>query len=123
MASDYGGRTMRKLGAILILVTLCAVTVSVAEKQKGTTNLQDVQPVGITDKKNKNQQLDFSFEASGMHYTCRTSPKTSVKATDFVVGHVVDFEVNGDNGKLKNKNGKSVKCKVVRVENLSKPQK
>ena len=114
---------MRKLGAILILVTLCAVTATAAEKQKGRANLQDVQPAGNTDKKNKNQQLDFSFEASGMHYTCRTSHKTSVKATDFVVGHDVDYEINGDNGKLKNKSGKAVKCKVVRVENLSRPQK
>ena len=114
---------MRKLNAILILIALCTVTATAEEKQKGTTTLKDVQPAGTTDQKDKkHQQLDFSFEASGMHYTCRTDPTKSVKATDFVVGSEVNYELDGDSGKLKSKSGKEVKCKVVRVENLSAPQ-
>jgi hypothetical protein len=109
---------MRKLNAVLLVVSICALTAT-AEKQKGITNLKDVQPAGITDKKNKNQQYDFTFDAVGMHYTCRSSHKDSVKVTDFVVGTDVNFEVNGNKAKLKNTAGKKVDCTVVRVEKAS----
>jgi hypothetical protein len=76
-----------------------AVTASAAKKDTGTTTLKDVQPAGTTDtKEKKKQQYDFIFEASGNHYTCRTSPKTSVKAVDFVVGSDVKYEVDGEKG-------------------------
>ena len=111
---------MQRLVVVVLVIVLCALTAA-GEKQKGMANLKDVQPAGTTDKKNKNQQYDFSFEASGMHYTCRTSHKTEVKATDFVVGTDVNYEINGHKGKLKNTAGEQVKCTVVRVEKISAP--
>ncbi|HTS57255.1 MAG TPA: hypothetical protein VMH03_06890 [Terriglobales bacterium] len=112
---------MRRSIAVMLL-TMCTLTAS-AEKDKGTTTLKDVQPAGETNTKDKKkQQYDFIFEASGHHYTCRTGPKTSVKATDFVVGKDVKYELNGDKGKLKSTTGKEVKCTVVRVESLSTPK-
>jgi hypothetical protein len=113
---------IRKLSAVLLVVLICALTAA-AEKQKGITNLKDVQPAGITDKKNKNQQYDFVFDAVGMHYTCRSSHKNSVKITDFVVGSDLNFEINGNKAKLKNTSGKKVDCTVVRVERMSASQK
>jgi hypothetical protein len=119
--AQFGGDSMGKLSAVLILVMICALSAT-GEKQKGITNLKDVQPAGTTDKKNKNQQYDLIFEASGMHYTCRTSYKDSVKITDFVVGTDVNYEINGHKGKLKNTRGKKVDCTVVRVEKLPTTQ-
>ena len=51
-------------------------------------NLEPAGTPGTQGKKNKKtkQQFDFSFEASGKTYTCRTGEKTTVNATDFVVG-------------------------------------
>jgi hypothetical protein len=45
-----------------------------------------------------------------------------VKATDFVVGSDVKYEVDGDKGQLKTTAGKQVKCTVVRVEKASAPR-
>jgi hypothetical protein len=107
-----------------VLLVISALTASAAKKETGTTTLKDVQPAGTTDTKDQKKQLyDFSFETSGHHYTCRTSPKASVKATDFVVGSDVKYELDGDKGKLKTTAGKEVKCTVVRVEAVSAPQR
>ena len=108
---------MRYLYCAVLLLVLC-VPYAMAKKEKGTTTLKDVQPTGTTDKKNKNQQFDFSFDASGMSYVCRTSHDTKLKATDFVVGTNLTYEVDEQKGKLKNASGKQVKCTVVRVEKL-----
>src|SRR5215831_18530129 len=112
---------MRKMSAVLIVLVICALSAA-AEKQKGVTNLKDVQPAGTTDKKNKNQQFDLIFETSGMHYICRTSHNKSIKITDFVVGTDVNYEIDGNKGKLKNGSGKKVDCTVVRVEKLASSQ-
>jgi len=110
---------MRRCIALLLLTTMAALP-SQAKKDKGTTTLKDVQPAGTTDTKDKKkQQYDFIFETSGNHYTCRTSPKTSLKATDFVVGSDVKYELDNDKGKLKTSAGKDVKCTVVRVEKIA----
>jgi hypothetical protein len=114
---------MRKVNSVLLLIVLCALTAVAAKKESGNTTLKDLQPAGLTSKENKNQQFDFSFEASGKHYVCRTSHKTSIKATDFVVGTDLKYEVDGDKGKLKNSSGKEVKCTVVRAESLPTPQR
>lgn len=107
----------------VMLLMIGVLTASAAPKEQGTTTLNDVQPAGTTDKKDKkNQQYDFTFETSGNHYTCRTSPKTSIKATDFVVGSDVKYQLDGDKGKLKTSAGKEVKCTVVRVEKISTPK-
>ena len=122
-ASDSGGWAMRRWIVVLLLTMVSAVTASAAKKDTGTTTLKDVQPAGTTDtKEKKKQQYDFVFEASGNHYTCRTSPKTSVKAVDFVVGSDVKYEVDGEKGKLKTMAGKQVQCTVVRIEKISGPK-
>jgi hypothetical protein len=114
---------MRRWIAVLLMTVLVDLTASAAKKDAGTTTLKDVQPAGTTDTKDKKkQQYDFIFEASGNRYTCRTSPKTSVKAIDFVVGSDVKYEVDGDESKLKTAAGKQVKCTVVRVEKVSGPK-
>ncbi len=112
--------TMRKWFSLLLLTMAVGTpSASAAKKDAGTTILKDVQPAGTADtKEKKKQQYDFVFEASGKHYTCRTGPKTDVKATDFVVGSDVKYEVDGDKGKLKSTSGKQVKCTVVRVEKI-----
>ena len=101
--------------ALLAMITLSATA---GTKDSGTTTLKDVQPAGTTDKNHKHQQYDLSFVSSaGMDYACRTSEKTSLKATDFVVGSTVNYQVNGNNGKIKTPAGKELKCTIVRVAN------
>jgi len=110
---------MRKSVALTILamVTACAFA---ASKDSGSTTLKDVQPVGVTDKKHKHQQFDLSFDTPvGREYTCRTPEKTSVKATDFIVGSSIRYQVDGDKGKVKGANGKQLSCTIVRVANVS----
>jgi hypothetical protein len=114
---------MQKWIAVLFLTIFCPLNASAAKKDAGATTLKDVQPAGTTDtKEKKKQQYDFIFEASGNHYICRTSPKTSVKAVDFVVGSDVKYEVDGEKVKLKTTTGKEVKCTVVRVEKVLGPK-
>ena len=113
---------MRKFEFAVLAVLMCSLTISAGSKQKGTTTLKDLQPAGTIDKKNKNQIYDLTFTAAGNNYTCRTSHETKLQATDFIVGENVGFELDGDNGKLKNVAGKSVKCKIVRVEKVAAPQ-
>jgi hypothetical protein len=110
---------MRKRNAIALFIVTVAIAAAAGSKIEGITALKDVQPTGTVDKKtHKNQQYDLSFAASGRQYTCRTVEKESLKATDFVVGSDVKYEINGDKGKLKNSNGKQIECTVVRVADL-----
>ncbi len=109
---------MQKIWMVLMVVLLSVLTLS-AEKQKGTLTLKDLQPAGTTDKNQKNQIYDFLFTVQDMSYTCRTNYETKIKATDYVVGDTLKFEIDGDNVKLKNAKGKEVKCKVVRVEKVA----
>jgi len=114
---------MSRWMAVLLLVML-SLNAYAAKKDKGSTTLKDLQPAGTTDTKhNKNQQYDFSFDVSGNSYTCRTSPKTKLKAPDFVVGTDLKYEIEEDKGKLKTTAGKEVKCTVVRVDRASPAQK
>jgi len=104
----------------IALALLTIFSLSAATKDSGSTTLKDVQPAGTTDKNHKHQQYDLSFVSSaGMDYTCRTSEKTSVKATDFVVGSTVNYQLNGNNGKIKTTAGKELKCTIVRVANAA----
>lgn len=107
---------MRKLDIVVLFVLLFSLTLSAGDKQKGTLTLKDLQPAGTTSKDNKNQMYDFIFTTGGNDYTCRTNRDTKLKATDFVVGGELRFEIDGDNTKLKNSSGKEVKCKIVRVQ-------
>lgn len=112
---------------ILMTLTIGLVfTVSAVagSKDSGKTTLKDFQPAGTTDKKHKNQQYDLSFVTqSGKDYTCRTPEKTKMKATDFVVGSDLSYEVNGNKGKVKTSSGKQVSCAVVRVANAQSATK
>jgi hypothetical protein len=115
---------MRRLNGALLLVLICAITAAAGKKDSGTTALKNLEPAGTPGtkgKKNKKtkQEFDFSFEASGKTYTCRTSEKTTVNATDFVIGSNVNYAIDGDKGKLKSAAGKEVKCTIVRVANIS----
>jgi hypothetical protein len=112
---------MSKWIAVLLFV-IASVPFSEAKKVTGSTTVKDLQPAGTTDTKDKkNQQYDFIFEVSGNRYACRTSPKKSLKATDFVVGSEVKYELDEDKAKLKSTAGKETKCTVVRVEKISAP--
>jgi hypothetical protein len=105
---------MRNLKFLLLMAIMCVLPASAGSKQKGTASLKDFQPAGTPDKKNnKNQQYDMTFVVAGNEYTCRTKDK--MKATDFVVGSDVSYELDNDKAKLKNGSGKEAKCTVVRV--------
>jgi hypothetical protein len=110
---------MRKFNTVAVLIMAAAIQASAASKVDGTTALKDFQPAGTPDKDHKHQAFDLSFEGSGKAYTCRTDPKKSTNATDFVVGDQIRYQVDGNKGKIKTPNGKQVECKIVRVENLS----
>jgi len=92
-----------------------AMAALAANKETGSTVLKDVQPAGTKAKKHK-QQYDLMFSTStGTDYTCRTSEKDDVKATDLPVGSGATYEVKGNKGKIKTTGGKSYKCTIVRV--------
>jgi hypothetical protein len=110
---------MRKCYTVAFLVMVFAMTAVAGSKIEGTTTLKDFQPAGTTDKKtHKHQQYDLSFVAQGKQYTCRTNENEFLKATDFVVGSGMDFEINGTKGKVKSVSGKKTECSVVRVAEL-----
>jgi hypothetical protein len=109
---------MRKRNVVLLVVLTFALSVAArGDKQKGSAKLKDFQPAGATDKKNKTQQYDFTFDTTDHEYTCRTKEK--LKATDFPVGSDIKYEIDKDKGQVKNLAGKGGKCTVVRVEQLS----
>lgn len=113
---------MRRI-LLLTLVVLFALNTFAGSKDAGTTVLKDVQPAGTTDKNHKHQQYDLTLlNSSGKEYTCRTSEKDNVKATDFAVGSSVTYEFKDNKGKLKSASGKKVDCVVVRVANSTAGQ-
>ena len=108
---------MRTSKSVLIVALLCSsLPTFAAQKQKGSTTLRDFQPAGTTDKKNKHQRFDFTFDASGTEYVCRSKEGSKLNAIDWPVGSDISYEVEKDKGKLKNAKGKEVGCTVVRVE-------
>ena len=110
-----------KAKIIPLLIVAMAITAA-GSKIEGTTTLKDFQPTGTTDKIHRNQQYDLSFAAFGKQYTCRTNEKESLKATDFVVGSDIKYEVGGNKGKVKSASGKQVECVIVRVADLPASQ-
>jgi len=113
---------MHKRTLALLLVLMSALPATAGSKQKGTAKLDDLQTAGTTDKENKNQIYDFLFDTGGNRYRCRTGRKTELKATDYVVGNDVKFEIDGDKVKLKSMAGKETKCTIVRVEAVGAEQ-
>jgi hypothetical protein len=115
-ASEHGGQMMRRPLTIFIILLL-AGGVFADTKDAGTTNLKDFQPAGTTNKEQKKQRYDLVFDSpSGKEYTCRTGEKTSVNATDFVVGQTLSFKIKNDKAKVKNAEGKELDCTIVRAE-------
>ena len=111
---------MYKVTIAAILVIAMAVPAS-ASKLQGSTTLKDSQPTGTIDKEHKHQAYDLYFHASGKQYTCRTNPGKSMKATDFVVGSDLNYQIDGNKAKIKTPQGKQVQCKIVRVEDSPSP--
>jgi hypothetical protein len=109
---------MRKTAPAAALLLLLAIP-SFAGKLQGSTPLKDVQAAGVKDKQHKHQTFDLSFDAQGKSYVCRTDSNKSMDATHFVVGAIINYEINGNKVNLKNTDGKKVECKVVRVEMVS----
>jgi hypothetical protein len=105
---------MRKAVTAAILILAIALPASAA-KLKGSSTLKDSQPSGTVDKQHKNQTYDLSFDAEGKSYTCRTSYKKSMNATDFVVGSQIKYEIDNQKVKIKTSQNKEVQCQVVRV--------
>ncbi len=109
-------------GSAIALFVVIAIGAAAGSKIEGIATLKDFQPVGMTDKSHKHQQYDLSFAASGRQYTCRTKEKESLKATDFVVGSEVKYEIGGTKGKVKSTSGKQTECTIVRVADLPASQ-
>jgi hypothetical protein len=109
---------------VLVLALVLTVNATAASKDSGKTTLKDLQPVGVTDEKHKNQQYDLLFlTKSGKDYTCRTGEKTKLKVTDIVVGSNLAYVVIGNKAKLKSSSGKQVDCTIVRVANAAPSMK
>src|SRR5579871_1536705 len=109
---------MRKtrLSTIVGLAVLTLTLSGFADKMKEDTVLKEFQPFGVKDKEHKHQAYDLTFEANGKAYTCRTDPKHSTNATDFVVGSPIHVEVDKQKVEIKTPQNKKVNCKVVRAE-------
>ena len=103
----------------LIALAVVALGALAAPKDSGTTTLKDVKPAGTPDK-NQKQQYDLFFVSSaGKDYTCRTSEKKSIKATELVVGSTVNYKIEEEKAKLKTSAGKEFGCVIVRVANAA----
>ena len=63
---------------VLVLALVLTVNATAASKDSGKTTLKDLQPVGVTDEKHKNQQYDLLFlTTSGKDYTSALGKKQS----------------------------------------------
>jgi hypothetical protein len=112
---------MHRLQVLTLLAFVTAMPALADKKLTGTTKLKDSQPVGTPDKQHKHQAYDLSFNSADKAYTCRTDPKKSMNATDFVVGTDVNYEIDGKKVKITTPDNKKVECKVVRVEAVATP--
>lgn len=113
----------RNTRVVLLAASLLAITVPtlLGKTLEGTSTLKDFQPYGTKDKEHKHQAYDLSFQADDKSYACRTDPKKSMKATDFVVGTEIKYKVDNNKAKIKNLEGKEIECKIVRVEAFISP--
>ena len=107
---------MRIGKSVLALMLFCSLPAMAGDKQKGAATLKDFQPAGTTDKNQKKQLFDLTFDTAGNEYVCRTKNDDKVKATEWPVGGNITYELDDDNAKLKSSRGKKLECKVVRVE-------
>jgi hypothetical protein len=107
---------MRRFMAVAAMMAGMTLPAFAAHKITGTTTLRDSQPSGATDKKHKHQSFDLMFDAETKHYTCRTDPSKPMNATDFVVGELISYQIDGQKVKIETAENKKVDCIVVRVE-------
>jgi hypothetical protein len=109
--------------AVLALAAIAAPLSASASAAKlnGSAALKDLQPFGTTDKEHKHQAYDLSFDGEGHSYTCRTDPKKSIDATEFVVGSQINYEIDKNKAKIKTAQNKKLECKIVRVEKSPAP--
>jgi len=107
--------------AILALAAIAATLSASAAKLNGSADLKDLQPFGTTDKDHKHQAYDLIFDAEGHNYTCRTNPKKSIDATEFVVGSQINYEIDKNKAKIKTRQNNKLECKIVRVERSPAP--
>src|SRR5436305_10962061 len=107
--------------AFLALAAIAMTLSASADKVNGSAALKDLQPFGTTDKEHKHQAYDLSFDAEGHSYTCRTNPKKSIDATEFVVGSQINYEIDKNKAKIKTPQNKKLECKIVRVEKSPAP--
>jgi opacity protein-like surface antigen len=99
----------------LCLITALLSPAALAASVTQTATLKDLQTVGTTSKKQKQQQYDFVVDTPTNEYVCRSKLGSSVKPTQFVVGSTLEFKVNGQKGEVKNTAGNHVGCGVVKV--------
>jgi hypothetical protein len=111
-----GGRlmTLFRISGLCLAGAVLSTTVLAATVTQ-TATIKDLQTVGSTTKKQKHQQYDFVLDTSANEYVCRSKLGNNVKPTQFVVGSTVQFNLNGQNGQVKNSAGNNVKCGIVRV--------
>jgi|SRR5271170_4506270 len=107
---------MHKLTLAAAFLAAATLPAFAGHKVEGATTLKDMQPYGTKDKQHKHTAYDLSFRAEGNNYTCRTDPKKSINATDFVVGTGIKYEINNQKVKIKAPQNKELNCKIVRVE-------
>jgi hypothetical protein len=113
-------RKIYKVGAAILSV-VTVIPAFAAKKIEGTATLRDSKPAGVTDKTQKHQAYDLWFDAAGNRYMCRTGENKPMNATDFVVGSMVSYEIDGQKAKIKTAEGKKVDCRIVRVETIGAP--
>lgn len=104
--------------AYIGLIALLASS-ALAEKRVEPGTIQDLQPTNFAVAKKKHQQYDFSINTAAHSYGCRTPEDKKINATDFVVGSSVTFKMSGRNGEVKTNQGKSTKCLITRVADVS----
>jgi uncharacterized protein YcfJ len=107
---------MQKVTLATIFLCLISLPAFAGKKLEGTATLKDFQPYGVKDKEHKHQAYDLAFQSADKSYTCRTNPKKSMNATDFVVGTDVRYKIDGNKAKIKTTQNKEVECEIVRVE-------
>jgi hypothetical protein len=107
---------MPKRALIAALLVLAGLPAIAARELEGHTTLKDLRPYDIKDREHKHTAYDILFAAEGRSYTCRTDPKKSVNATDFIVGSDILYQIKGQKVKIKTPEKKELECAIVRVE-------
>ena len=98
--------TLSKASGLCLASALLSIAALAADTVQ-TATLKDLQTVGTTSKKQKNQQYDLVVDTLANEYVCRTKLGSSLKPTEFVVGSTLQFKVSGQNGEATNPSGQA----------------